>query len=82
MPVVALNRAVAVAEVERPRQALELIERLPLNEYYQYHAIRADLLRRLGQPHEATAAYQAAIDRADNAAEIGFLESRMAALRP
>ena len=80
--VVALNRAVAVAEVSGPRQALELIERLPLNEYYQYHAIRADLLRRLGQPHEATAAYQAAIDRADNAAEIGFLESRMGALRP
>jgi RNA polymerase sigma-70 factor (ECF subfamily) len=80
--VVALNRAVAVGEVSGPRQALELIERLPLDEYYQYHAIRADLLRRLGQSREATAAYQAAIDRADNAAEIGFLESRIAALRP
>jgi RNA polymerase sigma-70 factor, ECF subfamily len=76
--VVALNRAVAVGELRGPRQALELIERLSLTEYYQYHAIRADLLRRLGQPREAIAAYQAAIDRADNAAEIGFLKSRIA----
>ncbi len=75
--VVALNRAVAVGELRGPRQALELIERLSLTEYYQYHAIRADLLRRLGQPREAIAAYQAAIDRADNAAEIGFLKSRI-----
>jgi RNA polymerase sigma-70 factor (ECF subfamily) len=80
--VVALHRAVAVAEVHGPRQALELIERLPLAEYYLYHAIRADLLRRLGQPHEATAAYQAAIDRTGNAAEIRFLKSRTAAIRP
>jgi RNA polymerase sigma-70 factor (ECF subfamily) len=78
--VVALNRAVAVAEVHGPRQALELIERLPLAGYYLYHAIRADLLRRLDQPREAAAAYQAAIDRTDNAAEIGSLKSRMAAV--
>jgi RNA polymerase sigma-70 factor, ECF subfamily len=78
--VVTLNRAVAVAEVHGARQALELIDGLPLAEYYLYHAIRADLLRRLGQPGEATAAYQAAIDRTDNAAEIAFLQRRIHAL--
>ncbi len=78
--VVALNRAVAVAEVHGPRKALELIDGLPLAGYYLHHAIRADLLRRLSQPHEATAAYQAAIDRTDNAAEIRFLKSRIAAI--
>ena len=75
--VVALNRAVAVAEVHGPRNALELIDALSLDGYYLYHAIRADLLRRLGQAHEATAAYQAAIDRTHNAAEIAFLKRRI-----
>ncbi len=79
--VVALNRAVAVAEVHGPRKALELIDELSLARYYLYHAIRADLLRRLNRPHEATAAYQAAIDRTDNAAEIRFLKSRISAIR-
>jgi RNA polymerase sigma-70 factor (ECF subfamily) len=79
--IVALNRAVAVAEVHGPRKALELIDGLSLAGYYLYHAIRADVLRRLSQPHEATAAYQAAIDRTDNAAEIRFLNSRIAAIR-
>ena len=79
--VVALNRAVAVAEIEGPGRALELIDRLPLDGYYLYHAIRADLLRRLGQPEDAAAAYQAAIDRSDNATEIRFLRSRIAAIR-
>ncbi len=79
--VVALNRAVAVAEIEGPRKALELIDRLPLDGYYVYHAIRADLLRRLGQAHDAAAAYEAAIDRTDNAAEIRFMRGRVAAVR-
>jgi RNA polymerase sigma-70 factor, ECF subfamily len=79
--VVALNRAVAVAEVHGPRKALELTDGLSLAQYYLYHAIRADLLRRLNQPQEATAAYQAAIDRTDNAAEIRFLKARTAAIR-
>ena len=74
--VVALNRAVAIAEFHGPRKALELIDVLPLDGYYLYHAIRADLLRRLGQPHDAAAAYQAAIDRTDNATEIRFLRGR------
>jgi predicted RNA polymerase sigma factor len=80
--VVALNRAVAVAEIDGPRAALELIEARPLDEYYLYHAIRADLLRRLGEVRDATVAYQAAIERTDNATEIRFLEGRMAAIRP
>ncbi len=77
--VVALNRAVAVAEVHGPGKALELIDELSLDSYYLYHAIRADLLRRLGRRDEASAAYQAAIERTDNAAEIGFLKRRLAA---
>ena len=80
--VVALNRAVAVAEIHGPREALELIDALSLDRYYLYHAIRADLLRRLGQVRDAAAAYQAAIDRSDNATEIRFLRGRIAAIRP
>jgi RNA polymerase sigma-70 factor, ECF subfamily len=79
--VVALNRAVAVAEIEGPRQALELIDRLPLDGYYLYHAIQAELLRRLGRLQDAAVAYQAAIDRTDNATEIRFLRSRVAAIQ-
>ena len=80
-PIVALNRTVAVAEIHGPQKALDLLEDLPLDGYHLYHAIRADLLRRLGQPHEATAAYQAAIDRTDNAAEIAFINQRISAIR-
>ncbi|HUA71172.1 MAG TPA: sigma-70 family RNA polymerase sigma factor [Solirubrobacteraceae bacterium] len=78
--VVALHRAVAVAEIDGPGRGLELIDGLPLDRYYLYHAIRADLLRRLGRLDEATAAYRAAIDRTDNAAEIRFLTSRIATI--
>jgi RNA polymerase sigma-70 factor (ECF subfamily) len=79
-PVVALNRAVAVAEVEGPAAALDLVDGLELDGYHLFHAIRADLLRRLGRDAEAAAAYQAAIARAGNAAERGFLERRRRAL--
>jgi len=72
-PVVALNRAVAVAEVDGPAAALALVDDLDLDRYYLFHAIRADLLRRLGRPAEAGAAYQAAIERAGNAAERAYL---------
>ena len=75
-PVVALNRAVAVAEVDGPAAALTLVDRLDLQDYYLFHAIRADLLRRLGRDGEAALAYQAAIARAGNAAERDFLEHR------
>jgi len=72
-PVVALNRAVAVAEVDGPAAALALVDELDLDRYYLFHAIRADLLRRLGRPADAIAAYQAAIERAGNAAERAYL---------
>jgi RNA polymerase sigma-70 factor (ECF subfamily) len=78
--IVALNRAVAVAEVAGPRAGLELIDNLPLESYYLYHAVRADLLRRLDRPDDALAAYRAAAERTDNAAEVEFLTSRMAAI--
>ena len=76
-PVVALNRAVAVAEVEGSGAALTLVDRLDLHDYYLFHAIRADLLRRQGRDGEAALAYEAAIARAGNAAERDFLERRL-----
>ena len=79
-PVVALNRAVAVAEVEGPEAALALVDGLELDGYHLFHAIRADLLRRLGRDAEAAAAYEAAIARAGNAPERAFLERRRQAL--
>jgi RNA polymerase sigma-70 factor, ECF subfamily len=76
-PVVALNRAVAVAEVEGPAAALALVDGLDLDGWYLFHAVRADLLRRLGRPAEAAPAYEAAIARTANAAERAFLERRL-----
>ena len=73
-PVVALNRAVAVAEVEGPEAALALVDGLGLRDYYLFHAIRAGLLRRLGRDGEAALAYDAAIAHARNAAERDFLQ--------
>jgi len=78
--VVALNRAVAVAEVDGPQSALDLIDALALDRYYLYHAIRADLLRRLGRTEQAAAAYRAALARTGNAAETALLERRADAL--
>ena len=72
-PVVALNRAVSVAEVDGPAAALALVDELDLDRYYLFHAIRADLLRRLGRRAEADAAYDTAIARTGNAAERAYL---------
>ena len=72
-PVVALNRAVAVAEVDGLAAALALVDGLDLGGYYLFHAIRADLLRRLGRAAEADAAYRAAIAQTSNAAERAHL---------
>ena len=80
-PVVALNRAVAVAEVDGPEAALALVDGLDLDRSHVLHAVRADLLRRLGRDAEAAAAYEAAIARTKNAAERRFLEGRRSALR-
>jgi RNA polymerase sigma-70 factor (ECF subfamily) len=73
-PVVALNRAVAVAEVGGAEAALAIVEELDLGHYYLFHAIRANLLRRLGRDREAAAAYEAARARTANAAERAFLQ--------
>jgi RNA polymerase sigma-70 factor, ECF subfamily len=72
-PVVALNRAVAVSEVEGPHAALALVDALNLDRYYLFHAIRADLLHRLGRSADAAAAYDEAIAKSENAAERAFL---------
>jgi RNA polymerase sigma-70 factor (ECF subfamily) len=79
-PVVALNRAVAVAEVEGAEAALALVEGLDLGGYRLYHAIRADLLRRVGRRAEASLAYGAAIALTENEAERDFLERRRRSL--
>jgi RNA polymerase sigma-70 factor, ECF subfamily len=79
-PIVRLHRAVAVAEVDGPAAALALVEPLELGEHHLYHAVRADLLRRLGRAAESVRAYDAAIERAGNAAERSFLEGRRADL--
>jgi RNA polymerase sigma-70 factor (ECF subfamily) len=79
-PVVALNRAVAVAEVHGPEASLALLEDLGLDNYYLFHAIRADLLVRLGRKTEAAAAYESAIGLTANAAERAFLERGRLAL--
>ena len=75
--VIALNRAVAVAEVQGPAVALAIVDGLRLTRYYLFHAIRADLLRRLGRLADAGAAYQAAIAGTSNAAELAHLASRV-----
>ncbi len=80
-PIIALNRAVAVAEVQGPAAALRLVETLPLVEMHLWHAIRADLLRRLGRAPEAAGAYAAAISRAGNARERAFLQRQCDGLR-
>jgi RNA polymerase sigma-70 factor (ECF subfamily) len=79
-PVVALNRAVAVAEVEGPDAALTLVDSLDLGGYHLFHAIRADLLRRLGRHPEAALAYEKAIAISENATERDFLQRRRESL--
>jgi RNA polymerase sigma-70 factor (ECF subfamily) len=79
-PVVALHRAVAVAEARGPEAALALVDGLDLDGYHLFHAVRADLLRRLGRDAEASAAYGAAIAGTGNAAERAFLERRRRSL--
>jgi RNA polymerase sigma-70 factor, ECF subfamily len=72
-PVVALNRAIAIGEVQGPAVALALVDELDLDTYYPFHATRADLLRRLGRHREAAAAYQRAAAMAPTDAEQDFL---------
>jgi RNA polymerase sigma-70 factor (ECF subfamily) len=80
-PIVALNRAVAVAEVDGPKAALALVDRLDLDRYHVFHAVRADLLRRLDRTGEAALAYEAAIAHSENVAEREFLRLKLRQLR-
>ena len=77
-PVIALNRAIALAEIDGPEAALAAIDPLQdqLAGYHAYHATRADLLRRLGHNHKARAAYGKAIELAGNTAETAYLTRR------
>jgi len=73
-PVVAMNRAIAIGEVRGPGVALSLVDELTLDNYYSFHATRADLLARLGRTREADAAYERAADLAPTDAERDFLK--------
>jgi RNA polymerase sigma-70 factor, ECF subfamily len=75
-PVVALNRAVAVAEIDGPDVGLALVDDVALTGYHAWHAARADLLRRLGRGADARAEYDAAIDATENSAERAYLTRR------
>jgi RNA polymerase sigma-70 factor, ECF subfamily len=81
-PVAALNRAVAVAEVDGPAAALAGLDDLHLDDYYLFHAIRADLFRRLERDADAAAAYDTAIALAGNSTERAFLQRRRSELTP
>jgi RNA polymerase sigma-70 factor, ECF subfamily len=77
-PMVALNRAIAVGEVDGPGAALVLVDglRTALGDHHLFHATRAELLRRLGRAEEADTAYADAADRTRNAVERDFLDRR------
>ena len=79
-PVVELNRAVAVAEVDGPEAALRIVEGLALDDYQYLHSTRAELLGRLGRTGEARAAYRRAVELATAEPERRFLERRLAEL--
>ncbi|MFL6105862.1 MAG: RNA polymerase sigma factor [Marmoricola sp.] len=75
-PVVELNRAVAVAELDGPEVALAVVDRLELSGYHAFHVTRAELLRRLGRDEDARAAYDAALGLVENEAERAHLAGR------
>jgi RNA polymerase sigma-70 factor (ECF subfamily) len=79
-PVVALHRSAALAEVVGAKPALEAVDELDLSDYYLFHAIRAELLRRLERVSEARSAYEAAMALTSNAAEQTFLQNARSSL--
>ncbi len=81
-PVVELTRAVAVAEEHGPEVGLELVDRLPLEDYRYFHSTRGELLRRLGRSAEAGDAYRRALALVQDDAERRLLERRLAELAP
>jgi RNA polymerase sigma-70 factor (ECF subfamily) len=85
-PIVALNRAVAVAMADGPQAALAILDRLDaagaLDKYYLLHATRADLLRRLGSSEDSAKAYLRALALVTNDSERRFLERRLLEVQP
>jgi RNA polymerase sigma-70 factor (ECF subfamily) len=81
-PVVELNRAVAVAQAGSPEAALQIVDRLALDDYQYLHSTRAELLRRLGRPQDARAAYARALELARAEPERRFLQRRLSELQP
>jgi RNA polymerase sigma-70 factor (ECF subfamily) len=79
-PVVELNRAIALAEVEGPSVALEIVDRLPLDEFQYMHSTRAEMLRRLGRVAEARRAYERALALVASEAERRLLERKLSEL--
>ncbi|MGH8937542.1 MAG: RNA polymerase sigma factor [Acidimicrobiia bacterium] len=79
-PIVELNRAIALAELEGPAAALAIVDELDLDSYHLFHATRADLLEHLGRYREAAAGYDAALARTANTAERKLLRQRREAL--
>jgi RNA polymerase sigma-70 factor (ECF subfamily) len=79
-PIVALNRAVVVGEVDGPAAALAIVDGLPLDRYPRHQAVRAEFLRRLDRREDAAAAYRSAIAGTTNTVELAFLEERLRAL--
>ncbi len=77
-PVVEMNRAIAVAEIDGPEAGLAILDRLDLDHYRYFHSTRADLLRRAGLPSEAHDAYRRALDLAQTEPEQRFLQDRLA----
>jgi RNA polymerase sigma-70 factor (ECF subfamily) len=80
-PVVELNRAVAIAEVEGPESGLLIVDELDLDGYRYLHSTRADFLRRLDRNAEAAAAYERALELTPDGPERRFLEGRLEELR-
>lgn len=78
--VIAMNRAVVVGELEGPAKALALVDELELERYHLWHAVRADLLRRMGRLEEAESSYGLAIGKCENEREKAFLEKRLGEL--
>jgi RNA polymerase sigma-70 factor (ECF subfamily) len=81
-PVIEMNRAVAVAEIDGPEAGLAILDRLDLHGYRYFHSTRADLLRRAGRPGEAHHAYRRALDLAQTGPEQRFLQDRLAETAP
>jgi RNA polymerase sigma-70 factor (ECF subfamily) len=81
-PIVELNRAIAVAEIEGPEAALAALSELPLDDYRYFHSTRADLLRRLGRDDEARTAYSRALELTQTEPDRRFLERRLTELGP